>query len=251
VSDSGNTQIEQLQVVMTALLKRRLAESLGDVESALTKWRTGELGVFETHAELLKHAARAERMAERMARIGVDNAGALLRDAYDANLIERDDFIELVGQPPEDVSPSPVDADDPVSGLPRKRELVEELLGTGPILVHVDARHPLVEVPEQFRNDPKLVLRFGYGLTPSIVDLSVDDRALSGTLTFGGVPYRCILTWPAVYAVVSEVDQKGMVWPDDVPPSLVDHLSESSPEEAEATPLPAAKPRGSHLKLVK
>jgi stringent starvation protein B len=249
---------------MTELLKQQLEASLTAVQEALGKWQDKELGVFDAHAELLKHAARAERLAERMARLGLDNASSLMRDAYDVGLVGRDEFIELVGREPEQVEPSPdLSSDDAgrpmVAALPNKRDLVEDLLGAGPVLVHVDARNGRVRVPENFRSDPKLVLRFGYGLTPAIIDLSVDDEAISGTLTFSGVPHRCVLPWEAVYAVVSEVDQKGMVWPDDVPGAVVEELTGvggDGDEEAEleADPEPVAPPvkkRGGHLKLVK
>lgn len=268
MSDVDSKSVERLQAIMTSLLERQLSESLGCVDAALSRWRGGELGVFETHAELLKHAARAERLADRMARIGLDDAGSLLRDAYDLGLVQREEFREFTGKEPEAVSPSQPMGDEPKvgqfgAGLPAKRELIEELLGAGPVLVHVDARRPDAHVPERFRDDPKLVLRFGYDLRPSIIDLSLDDSAISGTLTFGGVPHRCVLPWQAVYAVVSEVDHKGMVWPDDVPECVVESLSarpsataeptssaEQRADERPAAPEPAKK-RGGHLKLVK
>ncbi len=262
--DKGQTTIERLQQIMTALMEHLLRESLQHVEEAIVEWRSGAAGVFDTHAELLKHAAKAERLAERMARIGLDNAGALLRDAFDAGLIGRDEFASFVGKQPEEIAPSPpLSGEHMVSGLPDKRDLVEELLGEGPILIHIDARHPLAQVPGQFLNDPKLVLRFGYDLTPAIVDLSVDEEGMYGTLTFGGVPTRCVLPWGSIYSVVSEADQKGMVWPDDVPECVVDALQEQgrAPSEDETSgatlesveeqvPTPAPPARGGHLKLV-
>ncbi len=262
MSDEGKTSIERLQQIMTALMEQLLVESLKSVELAMTQWRAGGLGVFETHAELLRHAAKAERLAERMARIGLDNAGALLRDAFDAGLIGEEEFVRFVGRPPEEVQPSPPLSDNSkIVGLPDKRDLIEELLAQGPILVHIDARHVLAQVPEQFRKDPKLVLRFGYDLTPAIIDLSIDDHGMYGTLTFGGVPTRCVLPWGSVYSVVSEADQKGMVWPEDVPDCIVDALqeqvaekrSEARVEADEASAKPPSPPptRGSHLTLVK
>lgn len=265
MSDETPKSLQRIQELMTSLLRHKLSFSLADVEAALLRWRADELGVFEAHAEVLRHAARAERMADRMARVDADTANALLRDAYDANLMDRDEFSELVGCPPEDIKPSPSTADEvPEPALPEKRELVEELLGAGPVLVHVDARDETARVPERFRDDPKLVLRFGYGLTPAIIDLSVDDEAISGTLTFGGVPFRCILPWCAVYAAVSEVDQKGMVWPDDVPAPVVEQLAAqtrapgapvemSADDDSSPQPMPPKPPRskGGHLKLVK
>lgn len=260
MSDVDDKAVERLQAIMTSLLERQLTESLSCVDEALGRWRRSEVGAFEAHAELLKHAARAERLADRMARIGLDDAGSLLRDAYDLGLIDREEFKSFVGRDPDDVQPTPPMSDEPKAGLPEKRELLEELLGAGPVLVHVDARNTDARVPAGLRDDPKLVLRFGYGLTPAIIDLSLDDRALSGTLTFSGVPHRCVLPWNTVYAVVSEIDHKGMVWPDDVPDCVVDSLSADNAarpadatgagDEASAEPETPRK-RGGHLKLVK
>lgn len=275
MSDDRQTTIERLQEIMTGLMEQQLLESLQRVDGAMSQWRSGELNVFETHAELLRHAAQAERLAERMARIGLDNAGGLLRDAFDAGLIEEDEFVSIVGKQPEEVLPSPPIAElGKRVGLPEKRELIEELLGKGPILVHIDARHALAQVPERFGGDPKLVLRFGYELSPAIIDLSIDDDGIYGTLTFGGIPCRCVLPWGCVYSVVSETDQKGMVWPEDVPDCVVDALqgqgeepAESGAEVTEESALssvepdpdsddsgvdpPPTPPRGGHLKLVK
>ncbi len=264
MSDNDQGKIARLQAVFTELLQVQLSRSLERVEDSLGRWRSGELGPFEAHAEVLKHAARAERMAKRIARAGSGEAGPVLRDAYDANLIDRKEFIELTGQVPEAVAPSS-DLGDGLT-LPDKRDFVRQLLEEGPVLVHVDARAKGVSVPLHLQRDPKLVLRFGYGLQPAIHDLTLDDRAMSGTLTFGGVPHCCVLPWSAVYAVVSESEeQRGMVWPKDVPESVLDELapqgvfsgSEPRPARAEYTPAQpppkqstSARRRASHLKLV-
>ncbi len=268
--EDGTRSIERLQEIMTALMETLLTQSLESVESSLKEWRSGDQGVFEVHADLLKHAAKAERLAERTACIGLDNASSLLRDAFDAELISKEEFVGFVGKEPEEVEASPPLSEDLSRGLsmPDKRGLVEELLSDGPILVHIDARHPLAQVPEQFREDPKLVLRFGYELTPAIIDLAIDDDGMFGTLTFGGVPFRCVLPWICIYSVVSEGDQKGMVWPEDVPDVVVAALQgmtqEEDTEEAPKGPVlasvesddgselpPPTPPRGGHLKLVK
>jgi stringent starvation protein B len=233
-----------LDQAVARLLKHRLGESLARVEIALGRWRAGELGLFEAHAEVLRHANRAEKLAERMGKLGKEAAPGLVREAFDRGLIERDEVVALTGRPPEELPPPSPDRDDPV--LPSKRQVVDRLLNDGPVLIHVDARRPEVSVPERFRGDQRLVLRFGYGLTPAIVDLSVDDSSLTGTLSFGGVPHCCVLPWSAIYAVVGESDQKGMVWPDDVPPEVVDG-QEAVARTAAASP--GTKPRN-HLRLV-
>lgn len=276
MSEEGGNPIERLQEIMTSLMEVLLSESLAKVESAIADWRSDELGVFEAHAELLKHAAKAERLAERTSCIGLNNAGALLRDAFDAELITREEFISFVGKPPEEVEASPPLSEELSRGMgmPNKRALVEELLSEGPVLIHIDARHPLSQVPAKFTDDPKLVLRFGYDLTPAIVDLSIDDDGIYGTLTFSGVPFRCVLPWMCIYSVVSEGDQKGMVWPEDVPDVVVEALqgmvvdeeaplaespgpklasvdSTSTEDGPEIPPPKPTTPRGGHLKLVK
>jgi stringent starvation protein B len=249
--------MHRVQELMTALLRHRLAQSLAEVEAALLRWRADELGVFEAHAEILRHAGRAERIAERMARVDSESTRTLLRDAFDDGLLDRDEFLDVVGARPEEVEPSPPLVEEMTEpGLPDKRELVEELLAGGPVLVHVDARDPTTQVPDRFRDDPRLVLRFGHGLTPAIADLTIDNEAIGGTLTFAGVPFRCVLPWDAVYAVVSEVDQKGMVWPDDVPAPVVEQLTAQSQAQTPRADAPGevSKPtatKGGHLKLVK
>jgi hypothetical protein len=100
------------------------------------------------------------------------------------------------------------------------------------------------------------VLRFGYSLTPAIVDLAVDDRGIAGTLTFAGQPFHCVLPWTAVYAAMVEGEQRGTVWPEDVPEDVLTggEGQAGAPPAGAASP-PAAKPddeprKRGHLKLV-
>jgi stringent starvation protein B len=253
--DAGNQDERRIQEILAALIKQRLRVSLERVESALARWRKGELGPFEAHAEVLAHVARADHLADVMSKCGRERTASLLRAALDAQLVSRDEVERLTGRDPDGITaPDDLDTEPAPSGprLPPKREVVSRLLGDGPILVHLDARRPGVAVPDGLASDPRLVLRFGHGLTPAIADLDIGDDALSGTLSFGGIPHRCVLPWSAVYAVVSEGDQRGMVWPDDVPPEAM-----TGPDEGggDADEPPAAAPpkrsgRATHLKLV-
>lgn len=253
-------RLARLQAVFTALLKHRLEESLANVETAVGRWRGGELGPFEAHAVLLKHVARSERLAVSIAQVGVDGAGPVMRTAFDAGLVSKDEFVELVGREPSEVTPAPELDEADLAPLPDKREYVDQTLEEGPVLVHIDARRDGVSVPERLRNDATLVLRFGYGLAPAIVDLVVEADGLSGTLTFGGVPHHCVLPWSAVYAVVSEHSQRAMVWPDDVPGEVLEQMRSAGGSDAAPAAVPeatdeddqakTAKRRVSHLKLV-
>lgn len=248
---------QRIQAIFDALVDQRLACSLEKLDASLAQWRSGECGALEAHREVMGHVARADAIATALGTPSGDNVARLLRSALDAGLTCPDEFRELTERDPDEVVPHELERGARVA-LPDKRVVVERLLEEGPILVHLDARREGVQVPTQLGDDACLVLRFGYGLTPAIVDLDIGEKALVGTLTFSGQPFTCVLPWTAVYAAVSEADQRGMVWPDDVPPEAVQTLTpdeDTSPgESAEAPAAESAEPerkrRPGHLKLV-
>ena len=245
--------LARLQAVVTALIEHRVSTSLVDVERALANWRNGSHSALAAHGAVLRHAARCERTVERVTAAAGDRPEGILRDAVDAGLMDADEFYKLVGKAPADVASIDALVDDDDASAPDKRRTLEQLLTRGPVLVHVDARRSEVSVPPRFRADPSLVLRFGFNLSPAIGDLTVDDEAIAGTLTFGGQPFRCVLPWTAVYAAMVEGEQRGTVWPEDVPEDV---LTGSADAPAPA-PMPisvkddqSGKKRASHLKLV-
>jgi stringent starvation protein B len=242
----GDRNVERVQQILTALLKQRLAASLERVELSLASWRRGDVGLFDAHKEVLRHVARADALAATASRLGPDRTDSLLRSAHDVGLVGHEELVALTGKQPDEIRPAADLDEETPPRLPAKREVAGQLLEQGAILVHVDPRRTGVSVPPAFGRDPKLVLRFGYGLTPAITDLDLGEEALCGTLSFSGRPHHCVLPWNAVYAVVSEADQRGMVWPDDVP---AEALADDDIESDEATAPPAAGKRD-HLKLV-
>lgn len=139
-------------------------------------------------------------------------------------------------QPPRRITePSPRDA-QPADAKPSKRATIEQLLARGPVQVHLDARRADVTVPAYLRADSNLVLRFGYELSPPINDLVVDDSGMSGTLTFKGKPFHCVLPWHTIFAALGEGDPSGTVWSGDVPAELRSSLSDASVELAPNSP---------------
>jgi stringent starvation protein B len=243
--------LARLQAVVTALIEHRVSTSLVDVERALAKWREGTHSALAAHGAVLRHAARCERTVERVTAAAGDRPEGILRDAVDAGLMSADEFVQLVGKQPDEIASIDALRDEDDASAPDKRRTLETLLGRGPVLVHVDARRAEVSVPARFRADASLVLRFGFSLSPAIADLAVDDDGISGTLTFGGQPFHCVLPWTAVYAAMVEGEQRGTVWPEDVPEDVLTGSAEPpAPVPAEpAAPAPRAK-RQSHLKLV-
>jgi stringent starvation protein B len=249
--------LARLQAVVTALIEHRVSTSLVDVERALAKWRDGTHSALAAHGAVLRHAARCERTVERVTAAAGDRPEGILRDAVDAGLMSVDEFLQLVGKPPEEVASIEALRDEDDASAPDKRRTLEALLARGPVLVHVDARRADVAVPPRFSADPSLVLRFGYNLQPAIRDLSVDDTGISGTLMFAGQPFLCVLPWSAVYAAMVEGEQRGTVWPEDVPEDVLTGAGEppAAGPPSPATPTTGAKDeprakRTSHLKLV-
>lgn len=254
--------LARLQAVVTALIEHRVATSLVDVERALARWRGGSHSSLAAHGAVLRHAARCERTVERVTAAAGDRPEGILRDAVDAGLMTEEEFVQLVGRPSAEIESIHSLRDEDDASAPDKRHTVEQLLSRGPILVHVDARRAEVAVPPRFRADPGLVLRFGYNLSPAIGDLTVDDDAIAGTLTFAGQPFRCVLPWTAVYAASVEGEQRGTVWPEDVPEDVLTGSSDTNaaiaaPPAASApltksddAPVEPRAKRATHLKLV-
>lgn len=250
--------LARLQAVVTELIEHRVSTSLVDVERALARWRNGSHSALAAHGAVLRHAARCERTVERVTAAAGERPEGILRDAVDAGLMMPEEFIELVGKTHLEVESIDSLRDEDDASAPDKRRTLESLLARGPVLVHVDARRAEVAVPPRFRADASLVLRFGYNLSPAIIDLVVDDEALSGTLTFAGQPFRCILPWTAVYAAMVEGEQRGTVWPEDVPEDVLtgggsaalDEVGGSKDESKDVAADDAPRKRGGHLKLV-
>jgi stringent starvation protein B len=250
--------LARLQAVVTALIEHRVSTSLVDVERAIARWRSGAHSALAAHGAVLRHAARCERTVERVTAAAGDRPEGILRDAVDAGLMSADEFVQLVGKQPSEVESIDALRDEEDASAPDKRRTLETLLARGPVLVHVDARRAEVAVPPRFRADPSLVLRFGYTLSPAIADLEVDDNGIAGTLTFGGQPFHCVLPWTAVYAAMVEGEQRGTVWPEDVPEDVLTGGGETPAPVPAPTPVPASSDdksaprarRASHLKLV-
>ncbi|MFH0900202.1 MAG: ClpXP protease specificity-enhancing factor SspB [Pseudomonadota bacterium] len=249
---------KRLKEVIEALVARRIEESLTSVEGVLARWRREEIRVLEAHAEVVRHTARASVLSSRVVQAGTQGPKDLLRDALDAGVVSREEFIDLAGCTPEEVpAPLPLDAEvaKQVSSTAHdKRHVLEQLLTEGAVLVHLDAREEGVQVPEAHRGDARLVLRLGYRLSPPIPDLSVNEGGVSATLSFRGTAFGCSLPWKAIYAIAGE-DGRGYVWPESVPPEVAKDLAtEAEPGKTKGpsgSPPPRTPPiRRGHLRLV-
>ncbi|MBI5482736.1 MAG: hypothetical protein HY906_28030 [Deltaproteobacteria bacterium] len=246
----------RVDALLASLVNRRMEESLGRIEEALAAWRRGDCDVMGPHLEALRHVARTGALSARVTRARDEGPERLVRDAFDAGLCDRDEFVRLTGKKPEEIEPLPP-LDEEVAAslsapLPEKRSVVDAMLKDGPVLLHLDARRAGVKVPPDLAQDPALVLRIGHHLTPPIPDLTVDDDGVRATLTFRGVPHGCVVPFSALFAVTNEAGQ-GLVYDQDVPPEVAARMKGEDEEQGSDEPPTAPEPsptRGRHLKLV-
>ncbi len=132
----------------------------------------------------------------------------------------------------------------PPRKLPPKRDVVLALLEKSSARVFLDPRREGVVVPKGFFKQAELVLRVGYSLSPPIPDLEIGDDHLACTLSFNRTPTWCKLPFSAIYAVISDADGRGVVWPEDVPveSQLLRGSSARPPKPPPAKPRLAAVP---------
>lgn len=100
-----------------------------------------------------------------------------------------------------------------------KRAVADAILAKSPMRVHLDPRRNGVVVPVHYHEHPSLILELGRNLRVPIPDLVVDDVGVSGTLTFGGEPFHCVVPWGAVFGLV-DPDGRGQTWKEDIPTDL-------------------------------
>jgi len=83
-----------------------------------------------------------------------------------------------------------------------KSEVFAESMNKGSMqatAVILDARHPRVTVPGQYKDNPTLKLNFAWGFAQ--FSCFWDEDGIAASLTFGGIPFPCYIPWEAVYAI--------------------------------------------------
>lgn len=154
-----------------------------------------------------------------------------------------------------------------------KRQLMEQLLASGMVMVGLDARVEGVDVPGHLRSDPGLRLNLSQRFSGG---MELDDWGVSCRLTFGGYPYDCKIPWDAIYLVVSHVSGRPHLFPEHVPQDIQiapttsgqahkpklevveNEISAAVADDVQAPPQPpeeptppSPRPARGHLRLVK
>jgi stringent starvation protein B len=153
-----------------------------------------------------------------------------------------------------------------------KKNLCEELLDLGMVMVILDARRDGVRVPEHLSADPKLRLNLSWRFNSY---MSLDDQSVHANLSFSGVSFDCHVPWDAIYVMFSHVHGDPYVFPDDVPIEVLKEVADDVPAPAEreerssrsaftvvhgessrrpggsGDPPSDAKPKRAHLRVIK
>lgn len=83
-----------------------------------------------------------------------------------------------------------------------KREFFSRALQSGVASLHFDPSMPGTVVPDRFRGQSILVLNYSYRY--HISDFNFDDNEVVASLSFGGVPHRCVVPWDAVMGISNQ-----------------------------------------------
>jgi len=109
-----------------------------------------------------------------------------------------------------------------VTSAPSNQEkvrLFRELLQDGIVSVHLAPLGEGVQVPARFAKQDWLVLNFSYNY--HLRDFHFDDVRVEASLSFAGQAHHCVVPWSAVFAVTDGNRDRGHVWHEDVPPSVL------------------------------
>ena len=99
-----------------------------------------------------------------------------------------------------------------------KKDRLLAALERGLVMVHLDARRPMVLVPPDLRCESHLRLHLSYKFVPP--DLSVDDWGFRSTLSFSGKRFTVAVPWSALFAITSKVTHEFWMFPEDMPTEL-------------------------------
>jgi stringent starvation protein B len=104
-----------------------------------------------------------------------------------------------------------------------KEAVVVKLLEEGDTMLCLDARCQGVRVPAQHTHDPalRLVLNMNF---PQPIDIT--EAGISARLSFGGRRFACFIPMAALWAAFNPHTMQGMMWPESMPPEVVQDLAE-------------------------
>jgi stringent starvation protein B len=121
-----------------------------------------------------------------------------------------------------------------------KQERLLAALDRGMVMIHLDARRPGVRVPQSVGEESHLRLNLSYRFDPP--DLAVTEWGVRATLSFSGRRFTVAVPWSALFAITSHASKEFWLYPDDMPPELLQQAMVPEGKD-EAEPGPQARPR--------
>lgn len=100
-----------------------------------------------------------------------------------------------------------------------KKERLLAALDQGMVMIHLDARRPGVLVPASVKTEAHLRLNLSYRFDPP--DLTVGEWGVRSTLSFSGSRFTIAVPWSALFAIASHVTKEFWMYPEDMPPELL------------------------------
>ncbi|RKH59740.1 stringent starvation protein B [Corallococcus interemptor] len=125
-----------------------------------------------------------------------------------------------------------------------KKERLLAALDQGMVMIHLDARRPGVLVPASLRGEAHLRLNLSYRFEPP--DLTVGEWGVRCTLSFSGSRFTVAVPWSALFAIASHVTKEFWMYPEEMPPELLQQPPVASASVARPpppAPVPAERPR--------
>jgi stringent starvation protein B len=130
---------------------------------------------------------------------------------------------------------------DDKKGLDKKERLLAAL-DQGMVMIHLDARRPGVLVPASLKGEAHLRLNLSYRFDPP--DLTVGEWGVRCTLSFSGSRFTVAVPWSALFAIASHVTKEFWMYPDDMPPELLQQPATARPPQpVPVVPVAAERPR--------
>ncbi|MFP2931307.1 ClpXP protease specificity-enhancing factor SspB [Pyxidicoccus sp. 3LG] len=130
---------------------------------------------------------------------------------------------------------------DDKKGLDKKERLLAAL-DQGMVMIHLDARRPGVLVPASIKGEAHLRLNLSYRFDPP--DLTVGEWGVRCTLSFSGSRFTVAVPWSALFAIASHVTKEFWMYPDDMPPELLQQPASARPQQpVPVVPVAAERPR--------
>lgn len=98
-----------------------------------------------------------------------------------------------------------------------KYDYLLDTLREGDAMVCLDARQQKVDVPQNHKFNPALNLIFNLNFKRP---LDINENSIYATLSFEGIPYKCVIPFEAVWAIFRPGTDEGQVWEDSMPKDI-------------------------------